>query len=58
VQFTLLDRNLSTVDESGQRRIVPGPVQVWIGGGQPGGRVKSAGTATQFTVDAAATLPD
>jgi beta-glucosidase len=59
VQFTLRDRDLSTVDESGHRRIVPGNVQVWIGGGQPTAtRAQPAGIATQFTLDTAATLPD
>jgi beta-glucosidase len=58
VQFTLRDRDLSIVDESGQRRIVPGNVQVWIGGGQPAGRTKPAGIAAQFTLDTAATLPE
>ncbi len=58
VQFTLGDRDLSTVDESGQRRIVPGNVQVWIGGGQPTGRIKPAGIATEFTLDSAVTLPE
>jgi beta-glucosidase len=58
VQFTLHDRDLSTVDESGQRKIVPGAVQVWIGGGQPIGRTKPAGMATEFTLDTPMTLPD
>ena len=58
VQFTLRDRDLSTVDESGQRRIVPGTVQAWIGGGQPTGRAKPAGIAAQFTLETAVTLPD
>jgi beta-glucosidase len=58
VQFTLRDRDLSIVDESGERRIVPGNVQVWIGGGQPTGRTKSAGIAAELLLDTAATLPD
>jgi len=58
VQFVLNDRDLTTVDESGQRRIVPGEVQVWIGGGQPNSRGKIAGIAAHFTLDTAATLPD
>ena len=58
VQFPLGDRELSTVDESGKRLIVPGKVQVWIGGGQPNGRNKAAGIATEFSLDTAATLPD
>jgi len=58
VQFTLVDRDLSTVDEAGKRLVVPGKVQVWIGGGQPIGRNKAAGIATEFNLDTAATLPD
>jgi len=58
VQFTLRDRDLSTVDESGQRKIVPGTVQVWIGGGQPIGRTKPGGIATEFTLDTPMSLPD
>ena len=58
VQFTPGDRDLSSEDESGQRRIVAGDVQVWIGGGQPSGRLKAAGASTQFTLDPAAALPD
>lgn len=34
VQFTPEDRDPSIEDESGQRLIVAGDVQVWIGGGQ------------------------
>jgi beta-glucosidase len=56
VSFTLRGRELSVVDEAGQRRIVPSAVQVWIGGGQPGG--KAPGAKTQFTISSGATLPD
>ena len=35
VQITIPNRNLSFVDEAGARRIAPGTVQVWAGGGQP-----------------------
>jgi beta-glucosidase len=58
VQFALNDRDLSVVDESGQRQIVPGDVQVWVGGGQPTGRAKTAGIGTKFTLDTSATLPE
>jgi beta-glucosidase len=56
VSFTLRGRDLSIVNASGQRQIVPGTVQVWIGGGQPGS--KQPGAQTQFTVNSGATLPD
>lgn len=61
VSFMLHPRQLSTVDPGGKRRIAPGKVEVWIGGGQPvtpAGLPKPAGAATQFTITSAATLPD
>ncbi|MGH9734996.1 MAG: glycoside hydrolase family 3 C-terminal domain-containing protein [Candidatus Acidiferrales bacterium] len=61
VSFSLRDRQLSTVDPNGTRRITPGKVKVWIGGGQPvapSGLPKAAGATTQFTITSAATLPD
>jgi beta-glucosidase len=38
VSMTLSERELSIVDPEGVRRIVPGSVDLWIGGGQPGAR--------------------
>src|SRR6185437_8261149 len=61
VTFTLNDRQLSVVDEAGNRRVMPGAVDVWIGGGQPisrPGLEKSAGVATQLTITKEATLPE
>jgi beta-glucosidase len=61
VTFSLRDRDLSIVDESGKHRIVPGKVEVWLGGGQPTVRTgfpKPAGAATEFTITSEATLPD
>lgn len=61
VTFTLRDRQLSIVDPDGNRRIVPGKVDVWVGGGQPVSRAglpKPAGATTQFTLTSEATLPD
>jgi beta-glucosidase len=61
VTFTLRDRDLSIVDESGKHRIVPGKVQVWVGGGQPkvrSGLPATAGAATEFALSSEATLPD
>ena len=60
VSFTIRDRDLSVVDESGKHRIVPGTVKVWIGGGQPVARAglpKTAGAETEFTITSEATLP-
>ena len=59
VRFTLSGRELSTVDPNGERRIVPGEVRLWIGGGQPttrSGLVESAGVGAQFEITSAETL--
>jgi beta-glucosidase len=61
VSFTLQDRGLSIVDEAGKRRIVPGIVEVWIGGGQSvprSGLAKTSGVVTKFSILGEATLPD
>jgi len=53
VEFKLDNRQLSIVDASGTRRVVPGEVNVWIGGGQPVSRTglpKAAGVETHFTI--------
>ncbi|MFL6605794.1 MAG: glycoside hydrolase family 3 C-terminal domain-containing protein [Steroidobacteraceae bacterium] len=60
VAFTLRARDLSIVDESGKHRIVPGQVDVWVGGGQPVSRkgLRPAGLKTQFAITSGAALPD
>jgi len=61
VAFTLGARELSIVDETGRHRVVPGQVDVWLGGGQPVGRKElapAAGLKTQFAITSAAALPD
>ena len=61
VEFVLRERDLSVVDEAGKHRVIPGKVDVWIGGGQPvatSNVAKPAGRATQFTITSEATLPD
>jgi beta-glucosidase len=55
VTFTLDDRRLSVVGANGVRRVMPGKVQLWVGGGQPIG--KTAGTALELNVTGSATLP-
>ncbi|HET9401826.1 MAG TPA: glycoside hydrolase family 3 C-terminal domain-containing protein, partial [Candidatus Acidoferrales bacterium] len=35
LSLTLRDRELSVVDEDGKRRVPEGPLEIWIGGGQP-----------------------
>lgn len=59
VSFTLADRALSVVDPSGRRRIVPGEVKVWVGGGQPVARPglpQPSGAAGAFRITGARTL--
>jgi len=61
VTFTLHDRDLSTVDDQGVRKVVPGPVEVWIGGGQPisGPRQPATkGISAKFNITSAATLDE
>jgi beta-glucosidase len=61
VEFTLHDRDLSLVDESGKRRIIPGQVAIWVGGGQPVSRPGLSappGVKSQFAITNSATLPD
>ncbi|HEU5403086.1 MAG TPA: glycoside hydrolase family 3 C-terminal domain-containing protein [Terriglobales bacterium] len=61
VTFHLTNRQMSIVDETGKRRIVPGKIDVWVGGGQPVSRAglpKPSGIETGFTISGEATLPD
>ena len=61
VSFTLRDRDLSVVDETGKRRIVPGIVRIWVGGGQPptgASLPTTAGAASEFRLVSEAMLPD
>ncbi|MFC0633831.1 glycoside hydrolase family 3 protein [Brevundimonas balnearis] len=55
VSFTVDPRSLSVVDDAGVRRITPGPVELWVGGGQPGGM--APGRAAAVRVTGAAELP-
>jgi len=60
VTFTLDDRALSVVDDKGERKVVPGTVDVWVGGGQPvsrPGMTQAAGVKTSFKVTKSAVLP-
>ena len=61
VTFTLHDRDLSTVDENGVRKVVPGPVEVWMGGGQPisgPGQPATKGASAKFTITSGTTVED
>ncbi len=60
MDFTLDARALSLVDEKGVRHLTPGPVKLWIGGGQPAkgsGMTTAAGVPTEIMVTGNATLP-
>jgi len=61
VVLKLRDREWSLVDDAGRHRILPGKVELWIGGGQPStrpGLPKTAGVSSQFTITEDETLPD
>jgi beta-glucosidase len=62
VEFELSARDVSTVDAAGVRRLVPGDVAVWIGGGQPAhlrdGLTEPPGVSTSFHLAGALVLPD
>jgi beta-glucosidase len=60
VQIQIPNRNLSYVDENGARRISPGKIEVWVGGGQPvgrGGVPQTAGVSGSFMIAGEAVLP-
>jgi beta-glucosidase len=60
VRVEVPNRQLSVVDIEGARKIVPGELQVWIGGGQPASRdglPKTAGVAGSVKISGEATLP-
>jgi beta-glucosidase len=58
--FRLQDRGLSIVDSQGNRSILPGKVDVWVGGGQPisrEGLAMAPGVKTSFIVKGQKQLP-
>jgi beta-glucosidase len=60
VRFTLDARALSVVDDMGARKLVPGRVRLWIGGGQPltrPGLPSAAGVEAWLDITEAAVLP-
>jgi beta-glucosidase len=61
VSFTLHDRDLSVVDREGTRRVPVGPVEIWIGGGQPSAETSAAranGGFAKFRIASESILPD
>jgi len=60
VRITILNRQLSLVDENGIRKMVPGELQIWMGGGQPvtrEGLPETAGVSGTLTINGEAILP-
>jgi len=60
VQIPIEARQFSIVDEAGARKLVPGDVKVWVGGGQPverPGLVKPGGLTGTVHIATAETLP-
>lgn len=60
VRIEIPNRQLSAVDKDGTRKIVPGELQVWVGGGQPvtrNGLPKTAGVAGSVKIVGDAVLP-
>ena len=61
VHFAVGERELSLVDSDGVRRLLPGEVDFWIGGGQPvaGARVPAgAGAETKTSLSHTAVIPE
>jgi beta-glucosidase len=60
VEVAIPNRNLSFVDETGARKMAPGTLQVWAGGGQPVSRAglpKTAGVSGSVKIAGATALP-
>jgi beta-glucosidase len=60
VRIEIPNRNLSIVEEDGTRKIVPGELQVWVGGGQPAvreGLRKTAGISGSVKIEGDEVLP-
>ena len=60
VKVNIPNRGLSLVDANAAIKIVPGELQVWVGGGQPAGRdglPKTAGISGSVKIAGEATLP-
>jgi beta-glucosidase len=48
--FTVSAEDMSIIDAAGRRVVLPGIVDLWIGGGQPGGARPAAGAGVQVAV--------
>lgn len=50
VRFAIDPRTMSVVDPAGNRAVMPGTLDLWVGGGQPGGRDAAPGAAARLTI--------
>jgi beta-glucosidase len=57
VQIKIPNRSLSVVDSEGNRKILPGELSVWVGGGQPLHMPMTAGISGSVTITGGASLP-
>jgi beta-glucosidase len=55
--FTVRAEDMGIVDAAGRRVVPPGAVELWVGGGQPGGARPAAGAGVQLSVSGQQTLP-
>ena len=61
MSLKLGEREMSVVDEDGTRLVSAGPVEVWIGGGQPvaaRGQAAAAGAKVKFEITGAKVVKD
>ena len=56
VEFRLSPRDLSSVSEQGERRVLAGDYEITVGGGQPG--TSAAGATVHFRLDHALKITD
>ncbi|PQP02066.1 glucan 1,4-alpha-glucosidase [Massilia phosphatilytica] len=57
VTFRVDARDMSIVDAAGRRMVQPGTVDLWIGGGQPGGARPAAGVGVRIVVSGRQAVP-
>jgi beta-glucosidase len=57
VTFRVDARDMSIVDAAGRRVVPPGAVDLWIGGGQPGGARPAAGAGVRVVVSGQQAVP-
>jgi beta-glucosidase len=61
VTFKPSEREWSVVDNTGARKLIPGKVEIWLGGGQPigaPGLPAVEGLKSELMITRTVTLPD